>query len=115
MPDVRAGEVISVVQRRRRWSADEKLALVEEAMRPGPLVAGVADRHGLSRGLLFDWRRQVREGTRPGVVRADVATTLVPVRIIQDSLSKRARRRPVERPAKPATIELGAAPPTAVC
>jgi transposase len=106
------GEVISVVQRRRRWSAEQKVALLEEAMRPGSSVAGVADRHGLSRSLLFDWRRQMREGTMPGVVRADAATTLVPVHIVKDAPPKGASRplglarRPAERAAKPATIEV---------
>jgi len=56
------------VHRRRRWTTEQKLALVEEAMRPGASVAGVADRHGVSRSLLFEWRRQVREGTMPGLV-----------------------------------------------
>ena len=32
MPDGQRGEVISVVQRRRRWTTEQKLALVEEAM-----------------------------------------------------------------------------------
>jgi hypothetical protein len=49
LPDGQRGEVISVVQRRRRWTTEQKLALVEEAMRPGSSVAGVADRHGVSR------------------------------------------------------------------
>jgi transposase-like protein len=40
-------------------------------MRPGSSVAGVADRHDLSRSLLFEWRRQAREGTMPGVIRAE--------------------------------------------
>ena len=62
MPDGRLGEVISVVTRRRRWTLEQKLALVEEVSRPGTSVAAVADRHGMSRSLLFDWRRQVREG-----------------------------------------------------
>lgn len=66
--DVRGGEVISVVQRRRRWTLEQKLALVEEVSRPGASVAAVAGRHGMSPSLLFDWRRQAREGTMPGVV-----------------------------------------------
>ena len=64
MMDGQRGEVISVVQRRRRWTTEQKLALVDEAMRPGSSVAGVADRHGMSRSLLFEWRRQVL-GKRP--------------------------------------------------
>ncbi len=83
LPDGQRGEVISVVQRRRRWTTEEKLALVEEAMRPGSSVAGVADRHSMSRSLLFEWRRQAREGTMPGLVRteSEVPPTLVPVRV----------------------------------
>jgi transposase len=111
LPDGQRGEVISVVQRRRRWTTEQKLALVEEAMRPGSSVAGVADRHGMSRSLLFEWRRQAREGTMPGLVRMEpeVPPTLVPVRVVEDPPRRPqapASSRP-ERPARSgATIEL---------
>ena len=110
MPDGRMGEVISVVARRRRWTLEQKLALVEEVSRPGASVAAVADRHGMSRSLLFEWRRQVREGTMPGVVRADVAATLVPVRIVDDAPRKESARpqmpsrRSAERASKSVAI-----------
>ncbi len=90
MPDGRVGEVISVVARRRRWTLEQKLALVEEVSRPGTSVAAVADRHGMSRSLLFEWRRQARDGTMPGVVRADAAATLVPVRVVEETPVPRA-------------------------
>ena len=65
MPDGVAGfDVISVVRRRRKWTSEQKLSLVEEADRPGSSLAAVADRHGVSRSLLFEWRRQLREGKR---------------------------------------------------
>jgi transposase len=101
-------EVISVVARRRRWTLEQKLALVEEVSRPGASVAAVADRHGMSRSLLFEWRRQVRDGTMPGVVRADAAATLVPVRIVEDAPPKAVprpavvSRRSIERAGKSA-------------
>ncbi len=95
-----------MVQRRRRWTMEQKLALVEEAMRPGSSVAPVADRHGMSRSLLFEWRRQVREGTMPGVVRIDreAPPTLVPVRVVEDPLRPHptASARP-ERPVRSVT------------
>ncbi len=113
MPDGRVGEVISVVARRRRWTVEQKLALVEEVSRPGASVAAVADRHGMSRSLLFDWRRQVREGTMPGVVRADTAPALVHVCVVDDVPSMQTPRPPspshgsVERLGKTAsTIEV---------
>jgi transposase len=54
LPDGQQGEVIRVVQRRRRCTTEHTLALVEQAVRPGSLVAGGADRHGMSRSLLFE-------------------------------------------------------------
>ncbi|WP_371819201.1 IS66-like element accessory protein TnpA [Roseococcus sp. SDR] len=98
--------MISVVARRRRWTLEQKLSLVEEVSRPGASVAAVADRHGMSRSLLFEWRRHVREGTMSGVVRADAAATLVPVRVVEEAQTKEtprpavAPRRSAERTGK---------------
>ena len=55
-------EVITSVERRRRWSAPEKLRLVAESYRAEGGVGEVADRAGLHRSLLQRWRRQVRDG-----------------------------------------------------
>jgi transposase len=108
LPDGPRGEVISVVQRRRRWTTGQKLALVEEAMRPGSSVAGVADRHGMSRSLLFEWRRQAREGTMPGLVRAEPeAPALVPVRVFDEVPTSKPPSPRQDRPSRPgATVEV---------
>lgn len=111
MPDGRVGELISVVARRRRWTVEQKLALVQEVSRPGAAVAAIADRHGVSRSLLFDWRRQVREGTMPGVVRAEGSSVLVPVHVVDKAppqpLPTSPPHGPVERHGKTAsTIEV---------
>ena len=55
-------EVITSVQRRRRWSAAEKVRLVEEATQPGMSVSHVARRHGIAPSQLFTWKRRVLEG-----------------------------------------------------
>src|SRR3954451_15157266 len=60
-------EVITSVQRRRRWSTAEKVRLVEEAMQPGSSVSFVARRYGLSPSLLFRWKRRMVEGGREAV------------------------------------------------
>jgi transposase len=60
-------EVITSVQRRRRWSTAEKVCLVEEAMQPGSSVSFVARRYGLSPSLLFTWKRRMLEGGREAV------------------------------------------------
>jgi transposase len=56
-------EVITSVERRRRWSAQEKLRLVAESHQADCGVGVVADRAGVHRSLLQRWRRQVRDGT----------------------------------------------------
>ena len=60
-------EVITSVQRRRRWSTAEKVRLVEEATQPGSSVSFVARRHGISPSLLFTWKRRMLEGGREAV------------------------------------------------
>ena len=45
-------------ERRRRWSVDQKLAIVAELARRGSSGAVVAQRYGISTGLLYTWRRQ---------------------------------------------------------
>jgi transposase-like protein len=55
-------EVITWVQRRRRWSAEEKAAIVQETYAPGMSVSLVARRHGIAPNQLFRWRRLYAEG-----------------------------------------------------
>jgi len=64
-------------ERRRRWSYDEKVRLVEETLQAGETVCGVARRHGVAQSLLFTWRRQARQGQLGG----QTVAALVPVEI----------------------------------
>jgi transposase len=63
-------EVLSGDERRRRWSAAEKAAIVAESFAPGAVSSAVALRHGLHRNQLYAWRRELRS--------AVVADTRVP-------------------------------------
>jgi len=63
-------EVFSQIQRRRRWSVDQKLAILAEAGQPGMSISYVARRHGISPSLVFGWRRRMAEGGKEAV-RAD--------------------------------------------
>jgi transposase len=60
-------EVISTVQRRRDWAVEEKVAILDAAFAKGGSVAAAADRFGVSRSLIYIWRRHVRDGLMPGV------------------------------------------------
>ena len=64
-------------ERRRRWSYDEKVRLVEETFQAGETVCGVARRHGVAPSLLFTWRRQARRDCLGG----ETVPSLVPVEV----------------------------------
>ena len=55
-------EVITSVQRRRRWSTAEKVRLVQETMQLGMSVSFVARRAGIAPSQLFAWKRRMLEG-----------------------------------------------------
>jgi transposase len=55
-------EIITSVQRRRCWTASEKVRIVEETFEPGMTVSLVARRHGVAPNQLFTWRRLVAQG-----------------------------------------------------
>jgi len=60
-------EVITSVQRRRRWSAEEKAVIVQETYAPGMSVSLVARRHGIAPNQLFTWRRLYASGALSAV------------------------------------------------
>jgi transposase len=53
-------EVITSVERRRRWSSAEKQRLVAASLEPGASVSGIAREAGIHPGQLYGWRRQLR-------------------------------------------------------
>jgi transposase len=55
-------EVLTRPERRRRWSDEEKLRIIREAMEPGVRYADVARRHDISAPQLYQWRVALREG-----------------------------------------------------
>jgi len=61
-------EVRVRADRRRRWSAAEKLSIVRETLAAGAVAKFVAERHGISTGLLFTWRKQMLAAAMRGVV-----------------------------------------------
>jgi transposase len=71
-------EIITGVERRRRWSATEKLRIVAETEQPGAGIAEIARRYEISRGLLWNWRSQVRRG----ILRGEPPSMFVPVQLL---------------------------------
>jgi transposase len=63
-------EVITSVERRRRWSSAEKEQLVAASLEPGASVSSIAREAGIHPSQLYGWRRQLR--TRQGIGFASV-------------------------------------------
>ena len=51
-------EVLTGTPRRRRWSDEEKAAIVAESQAPGAQASEIALRYGLHRNQLYAWRRE---------------------------------------------------------
>ena len=65
--------LITGSERRRRWSEDQKLALLDAAFAPGASVADVARQADICTSLLYRWRQSfaASSGFAPVVVRAE--------------------------------------------
>lgn len=92
-------EVLSSIQRRRRYSLDEKMTVLAEAAQPGMSISYVARRHGISPSLLFGWRRRMTEGGKEAVRADDSVVASSEVR----ALEKRVRE--LERVLGKKTLE----------
>ena len=53
-------EIIARVERRRKWTAEEKAALLAEVEAEGGRVAVVARRHRISESVLYNWRAALK-------------------------------------------------------
>jgi transposase len=59
-------EVITSVQRRRRWSVADKQRIVAAALEPGAVASSVAREAGIHVSQLFRWRQELcRQGEAP--------------------------------------------------
>src|SRR3984893_4909878 len=78
-------EILPDPDRRRRWTSEQKLALVSESLRPGASPTQVARRYGISTGLLYTWRQLARRGEWALVPMAPPAPAFVPVEIVPEA------------------------------
>jgi transposase len=77
-------EVITGVERRRRWSEEDKARIVAESLEPGVIVADVARRYGIHRNQLYGWRSAF--GVQPAKTgQARAAPGFVPVTVVPEA------------------------------
>jgi transposase len=76
-------EVFAGIQRRRRYSVDQKLAVLQEATQPGMTISYVARRHGIAPSLVFGWRRRMTEGGKEAIRADDAVVAKAEVRALE--------------------------------
>lgn len=69
-------EIISGVERRRRWSKEAKLAILAEADQPGVRIADVARRHDIYPAQIRLWRKTLSH--------FDVSASFLPVHLVNE-------------------------------
>lgn len=93
--EYRRVELITGRRRRRDWTAEEKSEILAASMAPGVKIVEVARRYGVSRGLLWTWRREAMSD-----LAALAAPLFVPVRIAGETAAPNsvASSEPAEPP-----------------
>jgi transposase len=77
-------EVITGVERRRRWSEQDKARIVAESLKPGVIVAEVARRYGMHRNQFYGWRSAF--GVQPAKTgQTCKARSFVPVTVVPET------------------------------
>ncbi len=74
-------EIITGIERRRRWRVEDKLRIVAETEQPGACLAEIARRYEISRGLLWNWRSKVRRGALVQIS----ARSFLPVQVMTEA------------------------------
>ena len=74
------------VQRRRRYTAEQKMAFVQEAMQPGMTISYVARRHGIAPSLIFGWRRRMSEGGKEAIRADDEVVSKAQIRDLEQQV-----------------------------
>jgi len=78
-------EVVTSVQRRRRWTPEQKLEIVKQTKEPGSSVSMVARQFGISAAQLFQWRKAYLQGSLMAV---GANETVVPASELQEAMRR---------------------------
>lgn len=81
-------EIITDGGHRRRWSAAEKLRIVEETLEDHASISIVARRNGVAPNLLYRWRRLMLKGGSVAVAEDDDVTSNRVVREMESRIPR---------------------------
>jgi transposase-like protein len=77
-------EIVARVERRRKWSIDEKAALIAEVEAEGGKVKLIARRHQVSESLLYNWR-SAWKAAASAAVGPSGAVEIVPLGVLSET------------------------------
>lgn len=91
-------------KKRRRLSAEEKIAIVQQSFEPGMSVSGEGHKHGVAASHRFLWRKQYQEGSLTAVAAGEQVVHALErvsaskqIRKLQRLLGKKHGKRAAER------------------
>ena len=91
--------VVTEVQRRRRFSVEQKIRCVQETNQPGISVSHIARKYGISPSLLFLWRNRMADGGKKAIAVDDEVVAAAEVKELKQ------RIRELERVLGKKTLE----------
>lgn len=81
-------ELVTTVQRRRRWSVAEKLEILAEAEQPGMSMSYVARKHGIAATQIFKWKKLKEAGALTAVGSEEEVLPVSQVRQLQERIRR---------------------------
>ena len=78
-------EVVTSVQRRRRWTPEQKLEIVKQTNEPGSSVSMVARQFGITAAQLFQWRKAYLQCS---LIAIGANETVVPAFELQEAMRR---------------------------
>jgi transposase len=103
------GEVITTVERRRRWSREEKEQLVAASFEPGVTVSAIARSAGMHASQLFRWRKELcqrSDAREPHFLPVEIVPVPTPSST-KEQVQAPPRRTGRPRKSSPIEIEIG--------
>jgi transposase len=105
-------EILARVERRRKWTAQEKAALLAEIEAEGGKVTIVARRHRIAESVLYNWRAAWKAAA--AMMQAPTAPTFSPLGMLggseprEPAMQASAEPKPPLRPMSPSDGSVGA-------
>jgi len=102
----RSSVVVTSVQRRRRWTLEERIGWVRRALKPGMMVSLAAREAGVAPSRVFQWKRLYLEGAlsalganEPVVAASELQEAQRQIKRLEQALSRKTLENEILREA----------------